>query len=98
MKQSRPSEGNNQAIKDNLCGLKTLILVADTFTGDWNVTTSCRLTLCISNLIAYILRSDVLNYTYSGTKLLNSNPPFKRACYGQITHTTSGPASQAMDS
>ena len=28
----------------------------------------------ILNLIAYILRSDVLNYTHSGTMLLKSNP------------------------
>ena len=36
--------------------------------------------MCMSNLIAYILQMsqrNVFNCTYSGTKLLNSYPPFK---------------------
>jgi len=51
--KSRPSEGNNQAIKYNFCQLRVLILVANTSTGDTYATTSCCLTMCISNQIAY---------------------------------------------
>jgi len=54
-----------------------LISVANTSTSDTYVTTSCCLTI---SLIAYILqnaRSNVLNCTYPGTKLLSNYPTFK---------------------
>jgi len=40
---SRPSEGNHQAIKDNFCRLRVLILVSNTSSGDTYATTSCCL-------------------------------------------------------
>ena len=55
--------------------------------GDMHVTTSCCLTVCISNPIAYILQmawSNALTCIYSGTKLLNSYSPFERPLSWQI--------------
>ena len=55
--------------------------------GDMHVTTSCCLTVRISNQIAYILqmaRSNALTCIYSGTTLLNSYSPFERPLSWQI--------------
>jgi len=67
--------------------IKSLDLGCNTSTGDTYVTISSCVTMCISNLIAYILQiswSNVLNRTYSGTKLLNSYPPFKEPPHGKL--------------
>jgi len=49
------------------------------------VTTSWLIMYNISNVIVYIMaRSNMLSYTYSGTKLLKSYPAFKRALTWQI--------------
>ena len=52
--------------------LKLLIPLTNTSTDDKYVTTSCCLTMCLSNLIAQMAQSIALKCTYSGTKLLNS--------------------------
>ena len=66
------------------CQLAILILVTNPSTGETYVTTSCCLTMCISNLILQKAQSNVLNCTYSDTRLPNSYPPFKWALSWQI--------------
>jgi len=100
--KSRPSEGNHQAIKDNFCQLTMLISVANTSTGDSYVTTSCCLSMCISNLIAYICKwlgamcstAHTQAQSCSVTTQLFKNSPLNRtlvhgACVKARLHTGS---------
>jgi len=72
----RHSKENDKATVDNLCQLKILIPFTDFYKR--------HVCYYLSLLSFYKWFGAIIDYTYSGTKLLSSYPSFKEPCHGKL--------------